>query len=530
MIKKIFVVFLSLGIITCNDDSIYSNSLISSPHPIASNAGKIIYSKGGNAFDAAVAAAFTLSVVEPSMSGIGGRLQVIYKQAKGDIMGIDATTQIPKNFSNKDNNLPSYGYETIGIPGVVAGLIKLHEENGDLDLKTVMEPSISVANKGYILLPGEVIRQQSEKEKINLYEGTRTYFLNSSGESFQIGDRLIQKDLANTLKVISENGKKGFYEGEIADKIVSDIQKNGGFISKDDLKNYTAKKSEVLVGKFNGYNIHTLNLPSYGSITVQMIQIFDQLKITNERDWTLKISSAIEEAYKYRPFQKDVDSLNSILSIERAVQIASSIENNTEMAYNNLHNFNIADIAQGHTAHLTTSDKYGNVVSLTQTLGPKMGSKVATKGLGFLYNVTMGPYLGGYLGEDKPGDRASSHISPTIFTSNDRVVLALGAAGGNKIPIAINQVAYRYLKQNFSLSESVFLPRVYKYESPIYIESHIGLNRYNDYEVYPDSINIERIREKGYFGRVHAIALDSINNKWIGKADPDWEGTVEFYK
>ena len=142
----------------------------------------------------------------------------------------------------------------------------------------------------------------------------------------------------------------------------------------------------------------------------------------------------------------------------------------------------------------------------------------------------MGPYLGGYLGEDKPGDRASSHISPTIFTSNDRVVLALGAAGGNKIPIAINQVAYRYLKQNFSLSESVFLPRVYKYESPIYIESHIGLNRYNDYEVYPDSINIERIREKGYFGRVHAIALDSINNKWIGKADPDWEGTVEFYK
>ena len=153
-----------------------------------------------------------------------------------------------------------------------------------------MEPSISVANNGYILLPGEVIRQQSEKEKINLYEGTRTYFLNLSGESFQIGDRLIQKDLANTLKIISENGKKGFYEGEIADKIVSDIQKNGGFISKDDLKNYTAKKSEVLVGKFNGYNIHTLNLPSYGSITVQMIQIFDQLKITNERDWALKLS------------------------------------------------------------------------------------------------------------------------------------------------------------------------------------------------------------------------------------------------
>ena len=177
-------------------------------------------------------------------------------------------------------------------------------------------------------------------------------------------------------------------------------------------QNYTVKKSEVLTGKFNGYDIHTLNLPAYGSITIQMIQIFDQLKIENERDWTLKISSAVEESFKYRFFQNNQDSVNSILSINRAKQIASKIENNqSEVALNsNLHELDIADIAQGHTAHLTTSDKYGNVVSLTQTLGPNMGSKVATKGLGFLYNVTMGPYLGGYLGEDKPGDLSLIHI------------------------------------------------------------------------------------------------------------------------
>ena len=93
-----------------------------------------------------------------------------------------------------------------------------------------------------------------------------------------------------------------------------------------------------------------------------------------------------------------------------------------------------------------------------------MGSKVATKGLGFLYNVTMGPYLGGYLGQDKPGDRSSSHISPTLFTSDDQVVLALGAAGGNKIPIAINQVAYRYLKQKFRLYDALVMPRTYMYD------------------------------------------------------------------
>jgi gamma-glutamyltranspeptidase/glutathione hydrolase len=184
----------------------------------------------------------------------------------------------------------------------------------------------------------------------------------------------------------------------------------------------------------------------------------------------------------------------------------------------------------GHTAHLTTSDKYGNVVSLTQTLGPNMGSKVASKGLGFLYNVTMGPYLGGYLGEDKPGDRASSHISPTIFSKGDKVVLALGAAGGNKIPVAINQVAYRYLKTGMPLVDAIFFPRVYKSESPIYIESHLGINHLSDYEFYPESFNVEMIRTKAYFGRVHAIALDSINGKWFGSADPDWEGTVSSFE
>ncbi|MDC0928861.1 gamma-glutamyltransferase, partial [Flavobacteriaceae bacterium] len=190
--NKVLILLTSLVLISCNEeDTLYSNSIISSPHPVASEAGKTIYSQGGNAFDAAVAAAFTLSVVEPSMSGIGGRLQVIYKQAEGDILGIDATTQIPESFNSNEKDLPSYGYKTIGIPGVVAGLIKLHEENGVLDLKTVMQPSISIAQNGFYLLPGEVTRQQYEKEKIGSFEGSKNYFLNSDGESFKIGDKFI---------------------------------------------------------------------------------------------------------------------------------------------------------------------------------------------------------------------------------------------------------------------------------------------------------------------------------------------------
>jgi len=534
MLNTLKTFWLILAILTtgCSGSSKYSNSIISSPHPLASEAGKLIYSKGGNAFDAAVAASFTLSVVEPSMSGIGGRLQVIYKQANGNILGIDGTTQIPQDFEDNDKELPSFGYKTIGIPGVVAGLIKLHEENGNLDLKTVMQPAIKIAEEGFVVLPGGIKRFQSEKEKLKLFEGSSFYFLDSIGESYKDGHLLVQKDLANTLRIISENGKKGFYEGKIAQKIVDDIQSNGGFISLDDLKNYKALESEVLTGEFNDYQIHTLNLPSYGSITINMIQTFDNLSINDEKDWTIKVSSAVEESYRYRPYQSNIDSVRSILSKETAKRIADKIEStNMVITYNNeVKKFDYQDIALDHTAHLTTSDKYGNVVSLTQTLGPNMGSKVATKGLGFLYAVTMGPYLGGYLGQDKPGDRSSSHISPTLFTDNNEVILALGAAGGNKIPVAINQVAYRYLKQNLKLYDALIMPRTYMFESPRYVEAHLGIDRFNDDIYYPEFFNVEKIRQEGYFGRVHAVALDTLNNKWIGAADPDWEGTVSEFE
>ena len=529
---KTFGLILAILAIGCSDNSKYSNSVISSPHPLASETGKLIFSKGGNAFDAAVAASFTLTVVEPSMSGIGGRLQVIFKQANGNIHGIDGTTQIPQSFKDSDEELPSFGYKTIGIPGVVAGLIKLHEENGNLDLKTIMQPAIKIAEEGFLVLPGGIKRFQSEKEKLKLFEGSKFYFLDSEGESHRNGHVLVQKDLANTLRIISEKGKKGFYEGEVAQKMVDDIQSNGGFITLDDLKNYSAMESEVLSGEFNDYQIHTLNLPSYGSITINMIQTFDKLSINDEKDWTIKVSSAVEESYRYRPYQNNIDSVRSILSKETAKRIADKIEStNMVITYNNeVKKYDYQDIALEHTAHLTTSDKYGNVVSLTQTLGPNMGSKVATKGLGFLYNVTMGPYLGGYLGQDKPGDRSSSHISPTLFTSDDQVVLALGAAGGNKIPIAINQVAYRYLKQKFRLYDALVMPRTYMYDSPRYVEGHLGIDRFNDDVYYPEFYNVEKIRQEGYFGRVHAVALDTINNKWIGAADPDWEGTVSEFE
>ena len=505
---------------------VFNNNVISAAHPLASLAGKAMYAQGGNAFDAAVAAAFSLSVVESSMSGIGGRLQAIYRTSDGSIAGVDASTEVPINYTPLKHKY-SYGYETIGIPGVVAGLIKLQEDHGVLELNSVLAPAIDYAENGYKILPGEALRQQMAKEKILEFEGSSYHFLKENGAVNSSGDLIIQKDLAEVLKSISAKGRKGFYEGEIARKIVEDIQSNGGIITLEDLKNYRALSSKIVDGVFKDHKVYSLYLPSFGAITIQILQILDHLPTFNsEEDWTLSNGKATEIAYEYRKKQENLDSLSLILSYEKAGELADKINS----SYSNIqknddfeHPISFGSI-DGHTTHLTAVDHFGNAVSLTQTIGPNMGSKVATKGLGFLYAVT----LGGYLGDYKPGDRANSHISPTIITKDGELILAIGAAGGSRIVPAITQVVSRHIDQKHTLERSLMLPRAYPFEDTLWIEDHDSVKNIN--AVLNAAIfRTKMINSIARFGRVHAVSFDSLNNSWKGAADPDWEGTTEYY-
>ncbi len=502
----------------------YQNNIISAAHPLASKAGAMMYEQGGNAFDAAVAAGFTLAVVEPSMSGIGGRLQALYRDDKGVIAGIDASTEVPINYKKTKEKF-SYGYETIGIPGVVAGLIKLHEEKGSLPLKQILAPAINYANNGFHILPGEAKRQAAAQDKLSEFEGSKYHFLNSDGMATTAGDLLVQKDLGAVLEKIAAHGKKGFYEGEVAQKIVDDLQANGGILTLEDLKNYKTRSSKVLTGNYQGHTIHALYLPSFGAITIQILQILDHLdQAKTEEEWANNLGQATRISYQYRSGQIQKDTLDLILSTEKAKEHAQDIKSNQKYKIaENLNNLPKAWVAaMGHTTHLTAADKDGNIVSLTQTVGPNMGSKVATKGLGFIYAVT----LGGYLGDYKPGDRANSHITPTFISKNGVPILALGAAGGSRIVTAVTQVISRYIGQKHTLEKSLMLPRVYPFRDSLWIENHKGLEDLNasfDPEQYP----VKYIDDEARFGRVHAIAFDAENNLWIGAADPDWEGTVE---
>ena len=537
MNKHLAIFTIAFLLISCNAYKLQPSSqqaqssegMVSAAHPLAMQAGKRILEKGGNAVDAAVAAAFTLAVVEPSMSGLGGRLQAIVRMPNGEIKGVDATTQIPSDFDYETAPKGRDGYPVIGIPGVVAGLCKLNAQYGSLPLKTVMAPAIHYAHKGFALLPGEARRHSLAKERLEAFEGSRQYFLKADGSTYQAGDWWVQKDLANTLKQIATEGKGAFYTGKIAEAIVADNQKNGGVLSLRALAEYEARDALIVNGNYRDHGLHGLWMPSFGAITIQILQILENLPMDSydEAEWASAVGQAIAIAYEHRAQQKLSDSMAQVLVDPTYTQKLSQridVEGTLKKVGFQPNEAEAWHASLGHTTHLTTADGSGMMVALTQSLGPNMGSKVAAPGLGFLFATTIGQYLR----MTEPGQRASSHISPFLITQEGKPFLALGAAGGSRIVTAIAAVCSRVIDQGLSLEKALEAPRVYPDVDTLMVEVHPGLSWTDETLDKLESFGhyLERIDQPGRFGRVHAIQFDVKLNQWIGAADPDWEGAA----
>ena len=507
------------------------NGVVTTAHPLATNSGVKMLAAGGNAMDAAVAAAFTLSVVEPSMSGIGGRAQIlIYTPADG-VHGIDATTQAPAFYEFDDTAGVEYGYQTIAVPGVVKGLTDGLSNFGSMALTQVMQPAIGYAQNGFTLLPGEAFRQESVNELLKEFAGTRQYYLNKDSTTKKAGNLIIQRDLAKVLKAISEKGPDVFYRGWIAQAMVRDIRENGGFLTLESLENYQAETSHIVAGNYRGYGIKALWLPAYGAITIEALQIMEQLpaNLNRDREWARTVYHAIQAAYLDKKEQKTLDDAVRFTSTswakKRALEtpLMNGPESNEPSPGSKDSIPEIQKDLDGHTSHLTVVDKNGMIVSLTQTIGPTMGSKVVTPGLGFLYAQTMG----GYLGEVEPNLRVPSHISPVFVFNDNKPLLALGAAGGSRIPSSIVNVISNIIDYGMPLSKALHAPRVHPLEEGINLEVVDGISWDEDDSTYFSQLGytVEMGRLPGKFGRIHAVMLDTITGEWIGSADPDWEGT-----
>ena len=394
--------------------------MVAAAQPLATEAGVRMLEMGGNAADAAVAAAFAIAVVEPTMNSIGGRNQILIRTPDGEIHGIDGTTQAPWDYDYDTAPQAAYGYAVIGVPGAVAGLIRLHSEYGSLPLETVMAPAIDYAENGFRVLPGDALRQAAGAAQAREFPGTRSYYLKEDGSPYRPGDLLVQRDYAATLRAIAAGGHDAFYRGEIAEKMAADLAANGSAVKLQAFHDYEAVDSRIVRGSYRGYDLVGLDVPAAGTVSIQALQIMEHFDpdAMDDEEWAAIAGQALGIA------SRELATLGTDSAAVRATSKAwarrmaaevrapagAGVSVGTDLFPDGapLPPLDPRGDGQGHTTHLSTADAHGMFVALTQTLGPNMGSKVATPGLGFLYAST----LGGYLGRMEPGERARSFISP----------------------------------------------------------------------------------------------------------------------
>jgi gamma-glutamyltranspeptidase/glutathione hydrolase len=471
------------------------------------------------------------------MNSIGGRNQILVRTADGSVFGIDGTTQVPEGYDPATAPQASYGYATIGVPGALAGLMRLYEEHGSLPLETVMAPAIEYAENGFRLLPGQAMFHAMSARQLAESEGASMYYLKPDGSPFRVGELLRQPDLAQTLRTISQGRADVFYRGEIADAIVADMETNDGFVNQSSLANYRAEDARIVRGTYRGYELIGMDVPSTGALAVQALQImenFDRAEFTAEQ-WAVLTARAIGlTVADFLRLGSDTAAARAT-SKEWAAEQAARLSDRLSSSSQGGPGASSPLQEAGYTTHLSVSDSSGMVVALTQTIGPAMGSKVVTPGLGFLYATTLGGYLGG---EMLPGTRARSFITPFMVLEDGETKLVLGAAGGMRILSAVVQAVSRVVDDEMNLAEALAAPRVHPSFDSTFTMTGIAMETVpgrgwskEQVELVEElGLRVSTTERPGSFGRIHAIRRDPVSGVWIGVADPGGEGTAVAHR
>jgi gamma-glutamyltranspeptidase/glutathione hydrolase len=526
------------------------NAMAATAHPDATNVARAILQQGGNAADAAVAAGFALAVTEPSMSHLGGRIQILVRTADGRYQGYNGMTEVPAGYVAPDVAV-SQGYGTIATPGVVAGLARLHAEHGTLPWSQLLREPSRIARNGYLLRPGAAARHEEGLEQFRDDAGFQQVFIEADGTAYDAGDVIRQTALADTIDRLAEAGPDDFYHGQIANRIAADMAANGGHVTAADLAGYEVLDGRYVTTTYRGYDIHTLAAPAGGGLVVKALNILENFDLAALTDlqWAAVMNQAL--AITINSMDEDRAELDLAHVADkswaaeqaRTIRVPAAPDATAAMKTPAAPSGGATDWSGAHwganshhTTHFTIADCDGTVVSITQTVGPLFGSRVITPDLGFVYASTMGSYLSA--ADQVPGSRPRTTIAPTIVTRDGEVVLALGAAGGIRILSAIVQTISRHVDQGHDPAMSVALPRVH----PERVENDAG-----ERVTYGEKINLEMTPERGWpdelaealetagfevlrvekhasFGRVHLVARDG--NGWAGVADLDWEGST----
>ncbi|HEX6132721.1 MAG TPA: gamma-glutamyltransferase [Longimicrobiales bacterium] len=502
------------------------NGVVVTDSPIASGIGAAVLAAGGNAIDAAVAAAFALAVVEPSMSGIGGRTQVLLRTAAGEIAAIDGTTEVPSSYPGGPVDVEdASGAATIAVPGTVAALDATLRAHGTWPLDRVIEPSVRLAEEGFVLAAAEARRLETAAPVLRRHAGSRRHFLRPDGQPYRTGERFRQPALAATLRTLAAEGAASFYRGRIADVIARELREAGAYVTRDDLAGYAAEASRIVHGRYRDYDVIGSYLPASGATTIESLQILEHFPLDSLAGgvrWAALVHSALDAAFadrvaRYEPAAGKPQWLTSTaLAAQRAAAIGMRLGIPVDRPQAESHE-------PEHTTHVSVADRAGNVVALTQSVGPSFGSKVASPRLGFLYAATMQ-----YLGELEPGTRRHwSSQSPLVLLRNDTPAFVIGGAGARRIISAIVSALSRTIDGGVPLAQAVAAPRLHAAATRIDVERGPGATWTNAQVDSLRALGFDvRARDGAYFARLNVIARDPATGEWVGIPDPRGHGAA----
>jgi gamma-glutamyltranspeptidase/glutathione hydrolase len=529
-------------------------AMIVTAQPEASEAGARVLMAGGNAVDAAMAAALVQGVVDPQMCGIAGFGSCqVYMPGKGIHTNIDFHGNTPLSatpdmwldllegetrdgfgfvLKGKVNDL---GYQAVTTPGSLKAYSQAAGEFGSMDWADICAPAIAQAKAGFYVRPhvhqwwtcGAEFGRADVASRLRFSKtGAQAYF-RPDGSVKQIGDHVANPDLATTLERVARHGADIFYTGEIAEQIADDFKAHGGLMTLADLQAYKTVRTDPLRGSYRGFDIASNQPPGGGVMLIEMLNILENFDLAGIGHNTTEYIRIVCEAMKAATSDKDnfvgdpafFDvPLERLTSRQHAADIAGRIRAGERMSVERLE----LPPEPKDTTHVAVVDKDGNCVTMTHSLG--MPSGVITDGLGFMYNGCMGVFdpRPGRAGSIAPGKSRFSAVCPTIAFSNGKPHVVLGAPGGTQIVMGVLQGLLNVLDFGMTMEQAVSAPRFSSTSNAIDIT-----NRIPGYVVEPlQRDGYEVIRSALNFGiaAVHGIRI--VDGVMDGGADPGHDGVA----
>jgi len=466
-------------------NAIYNRAAVSSAHPLASQIGTAIMEQGGNAFDAAIATQLALAVVYPGAGNIGGGGFLMGHQANGTTIGIDFREAAPSAASkdmyldkngNAQLSLSQSGHLASGIPGTIAGIFATMTY-AKLPFSQLIQPAIDLAEKGFVITEKQASSFNSNREAFLKNNSLPIAFVKET--KWKVGDTLIQKSLAATLKRIQTSGAKGFYEGETAQLIVAEMQRGKGIISLDDLKKYSTKTREPISFNYRGYQILSFAPPSSGGIIInQLFKMIEKYPVASYGFQTVKSVQLMIEAQR-RAFADRAAHMGDpdfwkvpVKTLTSDAYLAKRMQDYNPEKASLSENINAGVIHESNeTTHISIIDAEGNMASITTTLNGGYGSKVVVSGAGFLLNNEMDDFsikpgtpnmfgaVGGEANAIVPGKRMLSSMTPTLVLKNKKPYVVIGTPGGTTIPTAVFEALVNIIDFNMNASDAINKPK-----------------------------------------------------------------------